>query len=377
MEKEEDKVNELDQLAQEASAEMVAETQIKSDLHGKGVKKVVGLLVRYLLPLVFTVLLVWYMFRKIDFSTMISRLSEGVDYWWILLGMGINTLSHVVRAARWRIQLRSLGIRPPFMALCCSVFGCYALNLVFPRLGEVWRCSYISSRQKAPFTTVLGSMVADRICDTLMVLLLLVFTLIVAREGIQMFLSEHAAGQDILDLIQNPLVWCIAFGCLVIGFGIVFFFRHTSIVQKLWKWLRELWEGFSVIWKMDGRIMFILLSFGIWACYFFSLYVAFFAFPFTRELCTGSSGLAFGLVPCLVAFVLSSIGMAVPTNGGLGAWNVAVIFGLNVYHISDPDGTLFSMVQWSATTVMLILLGIYTMIYIAISKPSKKPVSAI
>ena len=41
-----------------------------------------------------------------------------------------------------------------------SIFGTYAVNLVFPRLGEVWRTGYIAQRQKAPFTTVFGSMVA-------------------------------------------------------------------------------------------------------------------------------------------------------------------------------------------------------------------------
>ena len=80
------------------------------------------------------------------------------------------------------------------------------------------------------------------------------------------------------------------------------------------------------------------------------------------------SGLAFGLVPCLVAFVLSSIGMAVPSNGGLGPWNIAVMFGLAVYGISDAQGTAFSMLQWSGQTVMLIILGIYTMLYISLSR---------
>ena len=88
---------------------------------------------------------------------------------------------------------------------------------------------------------------------------------------------------------------------------------------------------------------------------------------FTRELCA-DSGLAFGLVPCLVAFVLSSIGMAVPSNGGLGPWNIAVMFGLAVYGISDAQGTAFSMLQWSGQTVMLIILGIYTMLYISLSR---------
>jgi len=99
--------------------------------------------------------------------------------------------------------------------------------------------------------------------------------------------------------------------------------------------------------------------------------VAFYAFPFTRELCAEAS-LGYGLIPCLVAFVLSSIGMAIPSNGGLGPWNIAVMFGLALYGISDTAGTAFSMLVWSGQTVMLILLGIYTMIYISLHNENRR-----
>ena len=97
--------------------------------------------------------------------------------------------------------------------------------------------------------------------------------------------------------------------------------------------------------------------------------MAFFAFGFTRDLCRPD--LAWGLTPCMVAFVFSSLGMAIPSNGGLGPWNIAIIFGLAVYGVSEAQGTAFSMLQWSGQTVMLILLGIFTMIYITVSKTGK------
>ena len=57
--------------------------------------------------------------------------------------------------------------------------------------------------------------------------------------------------------------------------------------------------------------------------------------------------------------------MAIPSNGGLGPWNIAVMFGLALYGVSDTQGASFSILVWSAQTVMLILLGIFTMIYIS------------
>lgn len=333
-------------------------------------KRLLSYAVKYLVPLALTVALVWYMFEKVNFSQMMDIIRDGVNYWWILLAMGVSVFSHVFRALRWRLQLRALGINPPLLALCCSIFGTYALNLVFPRLGEVWRCTYIAQREKAPFTTVFGSMVADRLADTVTVLALTVFTFIVASSALTAFLTKYPVGQGIINMLGNPLFWVACVACVAVVLVLFRLMRNTAVVIKLRGMVTELWQGFMVVTKMPGRRKFFGLTLCIWGCYFLQLYVAFYAFSYTADLCF-ADGLAFGLIPCLVAFVLSSIGMAVPSNGGLGPWNIAVMFGLAIYGITDAQGTAFSMLVWSAQTVMLIILGIYTMAYISVSRKKR------
>lgn len=356
--------------AEQAAPVLAVEENMERELHGHP-RNLAALAVRYLLPLAFTVVLLWYMFRKVDFASMMAIVRQGVNLWWILLAMGISILSHVSRAVRWRMQLRSMGIHAPLLALCCSIFGCYALNLVFPRLGELWRCTYIARRQKAPFTAVLGSVVSDRLTDTVMVLCLMLLTFIVANSAIRQFLAKYPVGQDLLVLAGNPWVW-VALAVTLFLVGCVFYFgRGAAPIRSLLKWLHELWLGFASLWRMQGKWKFLLLTLAIWGCYFMQLYVAFFAFDFTAALYS-RPGLAAGFVPALVAFVFGAIGMAIPSNGGLGPWNIATMFGLAIYGITDAQGSAFSMVQWSGQTVMLILLGIFTMIYISIGKPSGK-----
>lgn len=333
------------------------------------IKKILGFGLRYVLPVAFTVLLLIYMFHKVDFREMMNILRR-VDYWWILLAMGISVFSHIFRAARWQLQLSALEIRPPFLTLCCSIFGCYALNLVFPRLGEVWRCTYISSTKKNSFTTVLGSMIADRAADTLMVALLLVFSLIVAAPAIHTFLDKYPVGRDFVRLISQFWFWAAVVGGIALIILFYFIFRQHPFMKKLQEMVKNVWKGIIVIAKMPGKWKFLIFTLCIWGCYYVQLYVAFYAFGFTRELCH-TSGLAFGLTPCLVAFVLSSISMAIPSNGGLGPWNIAIMFGLAIYGVSEADGTAFSMVQWSGQTVMLIFLGIFTMAYISVKAKDK------
>lgn len=342
--------------------EFMKDSRFKDNLN-----KTLGFTFRYLIPVAFTVLLLLYLFHKVDFKKMIDLLKHGVDYWWILCAMGISVFSHISRAARWRLQLNALDIKPPFMAICCSIFGCYALNLVFPRLGELWRCTYIASKKKSSFSSVFGSMLADRMADTLMVASLLVFCLIVAAPAIHIFLDKYPLGRDFLRLISHFWFWLAVIGGIIIFLILFFVLQNNRFAVKFRSMLHEIWQGLIVIGKMKGKFLFIVLTFCIWGCYYLQLYVAFYAFDFTRALCHGP-GMAVGFIPCLVAFVLSSISMAIPSNGGLGPWNIAIMFALAIYGVTDDQGTAFSMLQWSGQTVMLILLGIFTMAYISFSK---------
>ena len=318
---------------------------------------------QYIIPLLLSVLLLWYLFRKVDFRQTMEIISHGVDYWWILAAMCISVFSHIFRAMRWRIQLNALQVSSTLMELTCAVFGCYALNLLLPRLGELWRCTFVAKRSGTRFTTVMGSMVADRMADSLMVLALILLTAVLAAPALAAFLAKYPVGEGLLRLLYSPVAWgagLVAAGAVAL---LLHRYRDTSAVRRLRQWTAEIWRGFAVTATMPGRWRFLLLTIAIWGCYFVQLYVAFYAFSFTEELCT-RPGLAWGLLPCLVAFVLSSIGMAVPSNGGLGPWNIAIMFGLAVYGVADVEGAAFSILQWSGQTVMLILLGIFTAVWI-------------
>ena len=59
--------------------------------------------------------------------------------------------------------------------------------------------------------------------------------------------------------------------------------------------------------------------------------------------------------------------MVIPSNGGLGAWNIAVMFALALFGITGTQGAAFAMLMWSAQSLMLVLLGIFCIICILIN----------
>jgi hypothetical protein len=106
-----------------------------------------------------------------------------------------------------------------------------------------------------------------------------------------------------------------------------------------------------------------VLTFCIWGCYFSQLYVAFYAFPFTSEILAQH-----GILVALVAFVLSSISMGVPSNGGIGPWQWAIIFALGIYGLDKANAGAFANLVLGMQTLLLIALGIFTFAAIALDK---------
>lgn len=341
------------------------------DSQPKKKKNWLSIVLRFAIPLIISVGLCWLLFRDFDFGEMWRVIRTECRFEWFAFGVVFAVLAQVFRAMRWRIQLRAIGVTPGLFPLILSIFGTYAVNLVFPRLGEVWRTGYIAQRQKASFTSVFGSMVADRLADTVSVALILVFTFIVASGSIVSYLAQNEATYESLrSLALSPWLW----GTLVAGIAFVWWFMRwrtaNTVVTRIQKAVRELWGGFIAIFSMPHKGKWLLLTAGIWLSYFTQFYLGMYAFGFTEALLQQH-----GWTVALVAFVLSSISMGVPSNGGIGPWQWTVMFSLGIYGLGEVPGAVFANMQLGITTLLTIVLGLFTFICIAIDrhKNSKQP----
>ena len=334
-------------------------------------KRILSLFFKFLLPLIVTVWLCYILFAKQDVAEMIRIARQECNYWWIALALGLSVVSHVVRAMRWRLQLRAIGVNAPLFTVVLSIFGTYAVNILLPRLGELWRTGYISQRENAKFDAVFGSMVADRLADTATVALLMLSTLLLAGGPLMDFLRENGA-QSTLDglvaIASSPIVWGVIAVMVVVGVIALVKFKNNPWVVKAIAFFSGIWRGFAAITTMKGRVRWLLLTAAIWGCYFLQLYVAFFAFPATAQVVAD-----YGIGAVAVCFLLSSIAMVIPSNGGIGPWQIAVMFGLSIYSAGIPELTSnyagsFANLVLGSQTLLLVLLGIFTFISIAIQK---------
>lgn len=330
---------------------------------GKKLLKWLNYLIRYGLPMALSVLLIVWLFHKVNFKDMMSMIRHGVNYWWILLMMLLTVFSHIIRGYRWGLQLDAAGIHTPVGVRCVAVFGNYSLNLIVPKLGEVWRPYYIARTAKAPFSKVLGTLLGDRICDLTTVIILIAMTFVITSGDIKAFMHRYQVGNDILNVIDDPVLWICILGGIALIWVLFHFGANWKFVKRTEGSLEKCWSGFKALASMKHKGLFIVYTFGIWICYFLQVYVCFFAFPFTDAL-VHDQHTAYGLIPALVAFVFSTVSMAIPSNGGLGPWNLAIIFGLTLFTVGRTEATAFSMMVWAFQSLTLVLLGLYSVVFI-------------
>lgn len=335
-------------------------------------KEILEKTLKIVLPVCVSAAMVVWMAHKLDFHRIWNIISHDCDYWWLFLVMLLTMLSYSIRGIRWGYQLRAAGIpRMSVTSESVSIFSAYAINLLVPYLGEAWRCVYVVRREKAKLSTVVGTDLADRSSDFVMICLLLGLALIVANPALTHFFDQYQFGRDIENILSKWELWT----GLAVAAGIFILcdirYKNTKFFKGINLSVSRMWQGFKVIFTMKGRWMYLILTVAIWVCYFLKIYLVFFAFPFTKELIT-HPGYAFGLLPGLVAFVFGSFSMAIPSNGGLGPWNIAVMYALMLYGVGHTDAAAFSIVAWGTQTFMTILLGIFSMFYIAITKKRMK-----
>jgi uncharacterized membrane protein YbhN (UPF0104 family) len=222
-------------------------------------------LVKYGIPLVIGVGLMYFLYKNVDVTSMMDTLKNDVNYWWFAAVAVVSIMSHIFRALRWRLQLKAIDVKPSFSAVLNSIFGTYAVNLVFPRLGEVWRCGYIANRQKASVTQVMGSMVADRLTDTATVLLLTLVTFLLAQGAFGQFFDAYPQMKEsFINVASDARIW-IGAALFIIAFGWLLVMKtENKIINKIQLMARNLWDGFAVFARMDGKCWFLLLTVLIW-----------------------------------------------------------------------------------------------------------------
>ena len=182
-----------------------------------------------------------------DITEIWRVVKEGVRYDIILVSLLFGLFANIVRGLRWGLLISSLGERFKMSNVIYAVLGNYAVNLVLPRVGEVWRCGMITKYDKISFTKLLGTLLIDRVSDTIMVGLI---TLMIFIFNISFFTSFFAKNPALLEGFQSMFNSIWIYVAVIIFVAVIWFvFTYMSnftLVQKAKGMLKNVWTGMKL-----------------------------------------------------------------------------------------------------------------------------------
>ena len=272
------------------------------------------------------------------------------DYFYIYLSLFIALFGFWSRAYRWKFALQHLGYHTKFHNDLLTVCVSYLVNLTIPRSGEVSRAMLLKKYEDVPFDKAFGTIVAERIVDMLIILLFVAIGLLLQFDTIYQYLIKN--GVEFETLIWTGILGFV----LIIIFIFVWIYAEWNIILKLKQKLSGLIEGMQSILKMKDKWKYIFHSFFIWFSYLAMFYITIFALPETSDI-------SFDVV--VMGFIFGTLAVGF-TNGGLGAYPLAVASILGLYGISEGIGTAFGYLIWVSQTLLTIFLGLLSYLLLPI-----------
>lgn len=302
-------------------------------------------------PLLLGAGILYWTYRDFNFQRAWQVLDGGMNYGWMLFSLFFGITAQVCRGLRWKLTLEPLGENPRTSHCVYSIFISYAASLVVPRIGEVSRCGVLSRYDGVSFAKSLGTVVTERLIDSLCVALITGTTLLLQAPVFATFFEETGTDVGRYTQLFTSANFYLVIICLIALCLLAFFLvRNVAAFARLRGILHQVWEGILSLRKVKNLPLFLLYTIGIWGSFFLEFYVAFFSFGFSSHL---------GVVAALVMFAVGSIAVIVPTPNGAGPWHFAIITMMVLYGVGKEDAGIFALLVHGIQTFLIILLGIY------------------
>ena len=332
-------------------------------MEGTERKKIFKKVLQVIFPLLLGIFILVWVYRDFNFQRVGEVMLHGMDYGWIALSLLFGVFANLFRGWRWRLALEPLGEYPKTANCVYAIFVSYASNLVIPRVGEVTRCGVLSKYDGISFPKSLGTVVSERMIDTLCVGLITGIVLLLQMPVFATFFAETGTNvgryAEVLTSGHFYLIILCVLAILVLAF---FLIRNIALFAKLKGILQNVWQGIVALKDIKQIPLYIIYTLGIWACYFLEFYLAFFAFDFSAGL---------GISAGLVMFVVGTLAVIVPTPNGAGPWHFAVMTMMMLYGVGKEDAGIFALLVHGIQTFLLILLGIYGLLALPFTNKTK------
>jgi uncharacterized membrane protein YbhN (UPF0104 family) len=316
----------------------------------------------------------YFAFKNVPLAELFKYLAS-INYFWILPAVLVAVFSFLLRAVRWQIILESTHRISVWRAFHPMMIG-FMINCVLPgRLGEVARPVILQKEEKVPFATGLATVVAERVFDVGLLILLFMLT----AGALKINPDQHVAfgtyqlNQETLQTVFDTM---LKLGALLIAgiaiFSIgkardltysailltpaLFFFagkRFKAAVRKkvcdpIINILINIARGFALIRYPKKIFLCAGLSALIWGLQAWSYFL----------FSLGSPGINLTYIEITTVMVIICIFISLPSvPGWWGLWEAGGVFALSLFGISAKDAAGFTLANHAIQVIPVILIG--------------------
>ena len=261
---------------------------------------------------------------------------------WILVSaLLVHYTTFIFRGARWRLLLQNTqedNAPTPGVLYCAGLvlLGWFVNAVGWLRLGDAYRAYVYREEQGASFSRTIGTILAERVLDTILVALLLVVALPFLFE------SDNSAAWSVLAV---AIVLAVGLGGLLAAIT----WAKVLVLRKMPSWVAQRYERFraGTLGSFQRLGPVTVLGLLAWMAEVARLYLVVQALDL---------GLSFPLVIFLT--LANSLLTLVPTPGGVGAVESGVA-GLAVRFSTLSSSLALAMVvvDRAITYVSIIMVG--------------------
>jgi len=295
---------------------------------------------------------------NIDFGNTWAQM-KSIRLHFYILAFVVYYISFPIRALRWRIMLRNVGYRdelPQLPRLTEIVFLSFFVNcILYARLGDVYRAYLLKEESEVSFTKTLGTVLAERVIDLMVVVILLVFAALAFWHGV-------TGGAATIILVGGLAMLAIMAALVAV------MWRFGNRLEKhLPSRFRSLYRPFheGTLGSFRKLPVILLLSVIIWLLEAGRLLMVSYAL-----------GLYPGLGLILFASLAIAILVALPaTPGGLGLVETGLT-GLFLLFLPREDASSLVLVDRTISYLSLVVFGLLLFIWIQARRKRRQPISS-
>jgi glycosyltransferase 2 family protein len=295
-----------------------------------------------IIPLILGAGLTFYIYNSFTPEQLVKMKVNFItaNYSYVALALFVAFLGYALRAYRWKYTLAEIGSYPGFIINFLAVSIGYLVNLGIPRSGEVSRALILKKYKNVPFDKAFGTIIAERVVDFIILLILIITSVILEFSKLKSFLFSK--------IPLNLLIVLCLIGLL--GMSISFYLYQYSkwkCILLVKSKIEGLKEGVFSVVNMPNKWPFLLYTILIWASYILMFYLTVCSLEATQSMTLGTT---------IVAFVIGGLVMTF-TNGGFGFFPILIGEILLLYGIPYESGNALGWIIWTSQLLITVVLG--------------------